>query len=450
MPHERTAPLRALGSVQRRTTLRAAAAGLCLTALFAGRPARAAVLAEDDLADTSTEMGVIARNFDFLFAGATLRPPFTAADESPAATGILDLRSYASYRSTHLRLVWHQTNLLELRSFAALGTLDFGRGIPPPRMFPLYAESDRGNLTLRTEADWLYAAYAAGMVTITLGRQPVTLGHSQLFHPWDIVASFSLTEVDTEYKPGADAARVDVSLSPKTTLALIASGGSLERAHRVALDAQGSTLVMSLKQGFSKGEFGGLLAFAHGDIVAGYSALVSLRKLDLYTEISATWTGPSSLSSPAVAGRKAAVPRLLAGASLHPASHLTLVPEAYYEGFGAKREQDYLAVAASERVRVGEQVVFGRLYGGAALDWEAHPLLHVISSAFVNALDPSALASALAYYDAAPNTRLTLGAYVPFGAAPTATTTGSGPLVTTKSEYGLFPYFGFAEIRVVL
>jgi hypothetical protein len=415
-------------------------ASLCLVSL----PARAFVLSEDEIEDTSTEAGVVARSFGFVFAGDTLAPPLNAEDANPSASSILDLRSYFSYRSSHWRLTWHQTSYSVVRSHQSLGSLALGRGMPPPRWLPLRADAaDTPTLHLGTEADWAYAAYDAGRVTLTLGRQPITLGRGRLFHPWDVVSSFVLTEVDREYKRGADAARIDVSPSSSTTFTVLGTAGAL--AGENGISRRGSSVAVQGKQDWDRGQFSALAAFVRNDFLVGYGALWDLGKLDLYAEATATWVQKASLSSPAVAGRGAPVARALAGATLHPASHVTVVPEVYYDGFGAQRPRDYLSVAASERVAVGEQIVLGRLYAAVTADWEAHPSLRLTALALSNLLDASALVSVALSYDASANTRIAVGGYLPVGRAPR-----TGAVVEPRSEYGLYPSLAFAELRIAL
>jgi len=407
-------------------------------------PANAFVLAEDELEDTSTEFGVIGRSFGFVLAGDTLTPPLAPEDASPSAINVEDLRSYLSYRSSHLRLVWHQETRSIVRSHGSLGAFDIGRGAGPPRWLPLRATfADDPTLRLETEADWAYAAYAAGPATVTVGRQPVTFGRGRLFRPWDVVARFSLTEVDTEYKPGADAVRVALSPASETTIDAVAVAGETVSDHDVEMTARGSALALTFRQGWSGGEFSGLAALVRGDLVFGYGALFTFNAFDLYGEATLTRTGGSSLPVPAAVGRRVPITRGLLGASFKPSSDLTLIPELYYDGFGARRSAGYLGVLASERVTLGEQVTLGRFYAGAALDWEAHPLLHATFLGLSNPLDPSALLSLALTYEAAENTRLVAGAYIPVGAGPDAT-------FAAGSEFGLYPNLGFVEVRVAL
>jgi len=414
--------------------------------LLTSMPASAFVLSEDEIEDTGTEVGVIVRNFDFVLGGKTLQPPRNADDASPSGSSILDLRSYLSYRSSHFRLVWHQSTSSTVRSHSSLGMLDLGRSALPPRWLPLWTEDNGGNtLRLGTEADWAYLAVVVGACTVTLGRQPVTLGRGRLFHPSDLVSQFSLTEVDTEYKPGVDGARVDFSPDSSTTLTAVAAGGERERDHDIGVDREGSSAVLSAKRGWDHGEFSALGAWIRNDLVLGYGALFDLGAMDVYGELTVTWLGSGSLSAPAVEGRQAPVLRALGGMNLHPMDHLTVIPEVYYDGFGAQRASDYLDVATSERVAVGEQVTFGRLYTGAVADWEADPMMHVTLLGLSNVLDPSGLLSASVSYDAAANTRLVLGGYLPLGPLPRA-----GPVPQPRSEYGSYPWFGYAELRVAL
>ncbi|MBK7581660.1 MAG: hypothetical protein IPI67_15810 [Myxococcales bacterium] len=408
--------------------------------------ASAFVLAEDELEETSTELGAVVRTFGFVMAGPTLDPPFNLEDASPASTTVVDIRPYFSYRTPDLKLTLHQSLISITRSHASLALSPLGRGTSPPRFLPLrWTARDDPTATLATETEWAYAAWLAGSVTISVGRQPVSLGRGRIWRPWDVVSSFSLTEVDTEYKPGVDAARFDFSPSSSTTLSVIAAAGERQRDDDFQADLAGSAFVGRFVHGFGRTELGVLVGLVRQDAVLGWSAQWDLDVFDLYAEVSATWLREESAVSPAVSERKTAVPRALLGATIAPGEHWKLVPEVYYDGFGARHPKDYLAIALSERVALGEQVVLGNLYSGAALEFEAHPLVHLTALGITNLLDPSALASLSCRYDLGKNTRLIAGGYVPLGPRPDENT-----VFVPKSEFGLFPYFGFVELGVVM
>lgn len=431
---------------ERRASLRAWSLAAFVAVASLASSARSAVLSEDEIDETSTELGLVARGFGFVLAGAVLDRPYNfLEDADPSATNIFDLRPYFVRRTPHFRLVLHQSFTSVSRSHASLGAFAFGRGGTPPRWFPLrHVFGESATLSLDTETDWAYAAFVDGPVTFTVGRQPVTLGRGRIWRPWDLISTFTLTEVDTEYKPGVDAVRVDVSPSSSVTLTAIGSSGELPRDSDFETSPRGSAALGRASYAFGGGEIAVLGGRVRQDDVLGWSALWAFPSFDLYGEVSATWLHDDSLSAPAVAGRRVAVPRALLGATLKPTSKLTVAPEAYYDGFGASREQQYYAVALSERVGVGEQLVLGRLYSGAALDFEAHPLVHLTGLGIANLLDGSALLSAGVSYDAAANTRLKAGGYAPVGPKPDRRT------LLPQSEFGMFPYFGFAELEIVL
>ena len=114
----------------------------------------------------------------------------------------------------------------------------------PPRWLPLTFEHDEPTLSLRSDADWLYAAYTAGPMTFTVGRQPITFGRGALWRTADRISTFALTEVDTEYKPGADALRIDISVAEQTQITALAAVGELESSdHDAQVELRGSSFV---------------------------------------------------------------------------------------------------------------------------------------------------------------------------------------------------------------
>jgi hypothetical protein len=440
---------------------REATAALLLLLCTTSR-ASAVVLAEDEIEETSTTAGAVLRSFAFLNVGDVLEPPYTAEDQSPSASGVFDARLYFTHRTPELKLTVHDQLTMQLRSHALVSPLSVGRGISPPRWLPLtYRDDDSATLLLQSDFDWLYAAYTVGPLTFTLGRQPISFGRGTLWRTTDRISTFSLTEVDTEFKPGADALRIDISASEATSIAVVAAVGELESK---ALDAdaslRGSSFVAQLKHGWDSasetnalldrsapdggdvsGEFGILVGFIRYDAVLGVDGVVDLGELDLYAELTATKLTDESLTGPAADDREAPVMSALLGATLRPVGALMLKPELMFNGFGGVDADGYLAAALSERVAIGEQTTLGQLYGGLTTDWEAHPLTHLFTAAIVNFRDPSALMSAGVNHNLAEDVDVIVGAYVPMGLRPDVAA------FELRSEYGNYPYFFFTELK---
>ncbi|MBW2277219.1 MAG: hypothetical protein JRF63_06985 [Deltaproteobacteria bacterium] len=415
-----------------------------------GRPAGAVVLSEDEFEETSTIAGAIARAFAFVLAGETLEPPLMLGDMNPTGLGIFDLRLYFEKRSPSLKLVVHNQLTSVIRSHALLGAANIGRGASPPRLLALRFDlTDEPTLGVRNTVDWLYVAWSRDSVTATLGRQPVTFGRGKLWSPSDLVGTFALTEVDTEYKPGADALRVDWSPSEKTTVTAVASAGELEDDDDMEATLGGSSFLAQVKRTFGRGEAGLMAGYIRGDAVAGVDGVVDTGSFEVYGEATLSVLTKRSLMAAALSGgdslqeRHDVIGKAVLGATFRPRSKITLSPEVLYNGFGSRDAGDYYSVATSDRAAIGEQTLLGQLHAGLVVNWEAHPLVNVAGVSLVNALDPSALASVSVSYSVSDNAQALIGGYAPIGKTPESA-------IEPEDEFGMYPYFLFFELKAVM
>lgn len=425
------------------------AAGV-FAAVSAPTDARALVLSEDEFEETSTVIGAIARSFAFVMSGSILEPPFTTEDMNPTGMGIFDLRLYFEKRSPSFKLVLHNQFTSVVRSHVLMGALGLGRGAEPPRLLPLHYDiTDDPTINLRNTVDWLYVAWSKGAFTATLGRQPVTFGRGKLWSPSDLIGTFALTEVDTEYKPGADALRVDWSPSQKTSVTAVASAGELEDDHDLDASLNGSAFLAQVKRSFGSGEAGVVGGYVRGDVVGGLNGVFDTGSFEVYGEGTiSVLTKHSLIATSLLDGSPLqethdVVPKAVLGATFRPKNKLTVSPEILYNGFGSRHPDDYYSLAASERVAIGEQTLLGQLHAGVVANWEAHPLVNVTALTLVNTLDPSALASLSVSYSIAGNAQALIGAYAPIGKTPDS-------VLAPKDEFGSYPYFVFFELKAVM
>ena len=435
------------------------AAGLAFVSTRAG----AVVLAEDEFEETSTEAGVILRTFTFLLTGDILEPPYMFEDSNPVATSVFDARLYFQHKNPSLKFVAANELTLQLTSSATYSVFNLGQGVPPPRWLPLTftltQPEDAPTLTLESNVDWLYAAYVFDNVTATVGRQPVTFGRGTIWHPSDVISTFSLTEVDTEYKPGVDATRIDVAFGERTNLVVLGVIGRLESRAELEdpdrerwnfeANLQGSAFLSQLRQGWESGEIGVMAGIVRYDKLLGIDAIVNFDALDVYGELTAHWLtepGVDSLSAPGANGAEPVVKALL-GAHWRPDPDVTITPEIYLNGFGSLDTADYFEIAQSERVAIGEQQGLGRWYGGINALWQVAPLTSLSWTSIANLGDQSGLLSIGVVHNLAENVDLSLGGYIPVGTLPTV---GGGLLPTIESEFGTYPAFFFAELKGTL
>lgn len=417
--------------------------------LFQVSFASAWVLDEDPLEEKSTEMGVVARSFAFLSAGPVLEPPLAPEGVNPAGQSIFDARLYALHKTSEYRFVVHNQSTMSVSSFSGIGGLNLGRGVPPPRLLPLTFDHESDGLLLHNMTDWLFAEWRLGPMTFTVGRQPVTMGRGTVWHTNDLVSTFALTEVNKQFKPGADAARIDWSLPRRQNLTLVFALGDLEasRESRFGADGGGSSGLLSYKKAGELGEFSLMAGYVRGDGVVSLDGTTSVFGFDLYGELTGTRLAKESLVAPAVAGDYFL--KALVGASFRPTSDLTIVPELFYSGAGAAGPSEYLSVMFSDRFQIGDQTSAGRYYASLSHLWQVSPLSTLSWGMMSNLADPSALFFSALGQSLSDDVSGQLGFYAPIGRKPEMTQNPFFP-VALQSEFGTYPYFFFAQLCATL
>lgn len=417
---------------------RAALAAVALgVATFSASPARAIVLSQDPLEGNSLDVGGAVRSYNFLLRGGPLTGPFALPGWNPASVSILALRpEFELKRSSKLKLVVHD----ELTSIASTlptaligGALSLGQGRQAPLFLPLQWNAvNHDTYQLDDRIDWLYASYRVGDVSVTLGRQPITIGRGQIWTPEDLLAPFSPLALNTEFKPGVDAARVDWAASQAVTLSLFGVAGKLNPTHDFQIGSDGSAVMSRVEVAFGPMQLGAMGGYLRGDAMLGLDFFVDLgHGTDLHGAGTATFV-PDAARRPY--GR-AAFNRAVLGTTTALGSRLHLTAEAFFNGAGAAYARDYLSELQSPRFEVGEVYNVGRAYAGVAADWEIHPLLHCVVTVLGNLADPSAIVAPELSYNLAQNALLVAGAFLPAGKGLRE---ANGSL-QAQSEFGLYP-----------
>ena len=429
-----------------------------LASLYA-RPLRAFVLTQDELYGSSTTLGLDIRSYDFLFSGPLLKPPYAPDNESPSTLSLTNMRLYFSVEEPWLKVVVHNQLTDQLSSGGIAGLLNVGRGPLTLRWLPMdWTLVNKDAVFMEDSFDWAYVSVVRGPVSVTAGRQPITFGRGKIWSPMDVIAPFSLTDVDTEYKPGVDALRMDITPSDRTNLTFVAAAGKWDNV----LSVRGSSFAVRATQGWSAndshgasaGISGGELGFFGGlirnDKVVGLDGLLNTSEADLYAEATLTMPDRDSLTPrPPVTGQS--VVKGIAGMTFKPADNLTVSPEVLFNGFGAQTPSDYLRVASSDRMAIGEIYTMGRIYAAETAVWQPYPLLNLTLATLVNLQDPSALFVPALQYSVANSAEISAGAYLPAGRLPAVNQ--NPPLLTApeaRSEFGLYPDFFFLELRLFL
>jgi hypothetical protein len=249
----------------------------------------------------------------------------------------------------------------------------------------------------RHEFDRLNVRVAFPTTDITIGRQAISWGVGRFWNPFDLFNAFSPVEIDREYKPGVDAARLEWSLGLFSQLeAVYAAFDDDFRSQSIAV--RGRQTIGNFDVGGMMGKF--FRDFVIGPFVDGEVHGVGVRGELTFTHDTAS----------AKQGRRTFV-RGVGSIDYRFANGLYTLLEYYCNGFGEEEPKNYPTLFTTERVRRGEVFNFGRHYLGALLQYELHPLVHAELFGQWNLLDHSVLIGPLLSVSLSNESDLRLGAF---------------------------------------
>ena len=421
---------------------RAQGAALVL-ALALSRPATAA---------PTLSLGGDIKQFFF----ATLPYDHPLMPTGPSGQGLFDLRLKGGLRAGPLRVEVHPV-LTAGAPGATTGARFVQTGAGVPQLIDLNRSlSDTPGLWAQLRIDRLHASAKGAHLGVDLGRQPISFGRGLVFTPLDLVSPFAPTIIDSSYKPGVDAARVDAWWGETGQATVVAAWTGAPPSSADETDAslaQQTVLAAWAQQGLGAWDLGLLVAQSRADGVVGLSASGSVGPVGLRAE--GTWTRPDPkaaaptinaaralFNQPLAAADTAPFTRALVGADWRPGARTSLSGELYRQGMGAATPDGYAAEATEPRVLRGEQWLLGRSYAALALQHEFRPTLQSNLTLISNLRDPSALLGVGLGWSVADNAEVALGGYSGLGARPAAPpplpATVAGPLQAAE-DAGLLP-----------
>jgi hypothetical protein len=388
-------------------------------------------LAEEPASDPLVEAALHTDLKSFFVASI----PYDSAlfPDGASATGMLDWRvKLAAEAGDHLRLdVHHAMTGFTAQQASGVGGFGTGVGLSAPEAVDLsWRAFEDGSMGLQGRVDRLALTGSVPGVDLTLGRQPISFGSGTFFTPLDLVNPFTPATIDSEYKPGVDAIRLDAyaGVSGKITAAAAYAGD---------WDVDGMVFALNGQLTVGVTDLGLFLGEVHGDEVAGLSAISSVGVFGLHGDASVTL--PDGGGDPFV--------RAVAGGDVRPTNTTFVSAEVYLQSFGATDAADYSAAFLDPRYARGEVWLLGLAYAGVAVGQEITPLVSANVSVIGNVVDPSALLVAGLSVSVSDDAAIALGAFYGLGERPGELdlTTGSLPL---NSEFGLYPAALYSQVRV--
>lgn len=355
------------------------------------------------------------------------------------AQGIADfrLKFEAEAGSSWSFLAHHAVTTFNVPPGQGLAGTTSGVGLVAPEFIDLTWQPDTGDqLLVRGRTDRLSVKYSRPGLDVTLGRQPVTFGSGLVFTPFDIVNPFNAATIDTEYKPGVDALRVDGYIGTANRITGVAAwAGDPIHTDDTRVNLENTILALNSSATVGVTDLSALVASVRGEPVFGVGMVSSAGPVGLHGDV--TLTLPND-----VARETEPFVRAVVGADYRPTTTTTLSAEVYYQGFGAIDPDEYFAVFTSPRFARGEVWQVGRYYASLAVAQEVTPLVNVNVAAVTNLTDPSVLLSAGLNWSIANNATLGAGIFAGLGRSPDFASEG-----IFRSEFGTYPPAGFLSVR---
>lgn len=313
---------------------------------------------------------------------------------------------------------------------AAFGS---GVGIQAPEAIPLtwtaFDEDDPPDaFRVQGRTDRLLARVSVPHVDLTLGRQPISFGSGLFFTPLDLVNPFTPATVDTEYKPGVDAFRVDGYLGFAGRITAVA-------AYAGSWDEDGVTAALYGQSTFGVTDLGLFYGFVQGDHVVGATMVSALGPVGVHADATVTVPNPD-LDEPVFF-------RGVVGADGRPTGTTTILGEIYVQTLQDGDTSDLFTTLQTPRYARGEVWLGGLAYAGLSVQQEIVPTLNASLGTFVNLTDPSALLAPSLAWSIADEVDAAFGGYVGLGKRPTL----DGFLPVAGSEFGTYPATAFVQIR---
>ncbi len=288
---------------------------------------------------------------------------------------------------------------------------------------------------------------------LTLGRQAVTFGEAYFWNPLDVFLAFDPRQFDREYKPGVDAARLDVPLGDFSGVNVIAAAGrtilpdgTFEGGEQ-ALEATwfGSAAlgrIFTNVEGWSLTAQGGKV---YGGYQAGGGATGEIKEIEVRLEAAHLFAdGGPFFPVPVPPPTERVVESgttVVAGVGRRFENTLHLQAEYFYNGLGDSED----LAASFVRFQTGGSLDMSRHLLALAATYEILPILTGEVAFIVAPEDPSLQIQPRLTWSAADEIEVLAGAIVNAGERPEQPAPG---LIVPQSEFGTFPNFYYAEFKV--
>ena len=262
--------------------------------------------------------------------------------------------------------------------------------------------------------------------SLSVGRQAIGHGSARIIAPTDIFGPFSPASLDSEYKPGVDAATLTVPLGDAFEVEAIGIGHADGLSSGIYL----LRLAVSLPL-FDISTYAGT---SYQEPTVGIDVAATIGGTGVYGEVLVRSQENDRLGVRATVGAHHRLPIGLSG-----------ILELHYSTIGGAKPSDYAEVLSRAEVARGEMFLLGRAYTATSLNYELSPLVNIGMLWIQNLTDGSALVGPSLAWNFDDNVAIGLGMLLGLGQRPTFSLTP--PNIVFRQEFGAAPNVFYGELR---
>lgn len=297
-----------------------------------------------------------------------------------------------------------------------------------PDNFGVFHNLDRAVLTLRTAPADIY-----------IGRQAIAWGSARGVNPTDIITPFVYQELDTEDRPGVDAARVRIPIGFMGEFDLGYVAGKRFRWEKSAVFGRGRFRLW-------RSDVSLLMVGFREHLMLGLDVARSIGRAGFWLEAAHVFV---DALSPEHEGEDDDYFRSSVGFDHGLTDRLYGSLEYHFNSAGEREAGVYEGNTDHPAYAEGATYLMGKHYIIPSAVYQFTPLIVVSGGVLVNLADPSVYVAPRVEYNISENVYLAGGGYVGVGERPLITVDeDAGGRLTLRSEFGSYPDMLYTSLRI--
>lgn len=305
------------------------------------------------------------------------------------------------------------------------------------RIYP-HNTSESESVGLYQNLDRAYIRWSLPQADIYIGRQAIAWGSARVVNPIDVIAPYSLEELDTEDRIGVDALRVRIPIGFMGEI----DAGYVAGRH---FDWKQSAAFLRNKFYVAETDVTVLAAMFRENLLLGVDIARSAGGAGVYLEAGYVFMDPFQSDHAAINDYF----RGTAGFDYSLTDGTYLFVEYHYNQAGVKNTQDYYwNLVQNPAYSEGSVFLLGQSYLIPGISHQITPLLTVSGEIMYNVDDRSAFVTPTLQYNIAENIYLGGGAFLGIGKRPFLGDANGRPFPVFRSEFGSYPELYYTTFRV--